>query len=200
MTLPSVDPEDGSVATETYHLPDPISGDVGKVLRPGDVELTLGNPGLIANLSDGATSNSAHIQSFNISLPMGRSNLQRLGSSFGFSKEVDFPVQVSVGVSAIMADIRDGQSLFTELYANNTHELIFRLREPNSAGAKAGDPQIAYIIKNAVLESESFSSSIGDNKSVDFSFTATVGGPEDVVNGLFISGTKCGSDEIRSAN
>ena len=200
LTTPAVDPEDGTVGTGTYTLPDPVSGSVGDILRPGDVELSLGNPALIANLSDSAGSNSAHIQSFNISLPMGRSNLQRLGSSFGFSKEVDFPVSVSVGVSAIMADIRDGQSLFTELYANNKHDLIFTLRKPNTAGAKQGDPQVAFIVKNAVLESESFSSSIGDNKSVDFSFTATVGGPEDITNGLFISGTRCGDDEIRSEN
>ena len=200
LSTPAVDPEDGTVGGATYHLPDPISGSVGDILRPGDVELSLGNPALIANLSDSAGSNSAHIQSFNISLPMGRSNLQRLGSSFGFSKEVDFPVSVSVGVSAIMADIRDGQSLFTELYANNKHDLVFTLRKPNTAGAKQGDPQVAFIVKNAVLESESFSSSIGDNKSVDFSFTATVGGPEDITNGLFISGTRCGDDAIRSEN
>ena len=200
LTTPAVDPEDGTVGTGNYTLPDPVSGSVGEILRPGDVELSLGNPALISNLSDSAGSNSAHIQSFNVSLPMGRSNLQRLGSSFGFSKEVDFPVSVSVGVSAIMADIRDGQSLFTELYANNKHDLVFTLRKPNSAGAKQGDPQVAFIVKNAVLESESFSSSIGDNKSVDFSFTATVGGPEDITNGLFISGTKCGGDDVRSAD
>ena len=199
LTVPSIDPEAGTAGTGTYTLPDPVTGDVGDVLRPGDVELTLGNPALMSNLSDSASANSAHIQSFNIGLPMGRSNLQRLGSSFGFSREVDFPVQVSIGLSAIVADLRDGQSLFTELYAQNKHDLVFTLRKPNSEGAKKGDPQVAFIIKNAVLESESFSNSIGDNKSVDLSFTATVGGPEDITNGLFISGTRCGEESIRDS-
>jgi hypothetical protein len=66
--------------------------------------------------------------------------------------------------------------------------LVFVLRKPDTAGAKKGRSQVAFMVKNAVLESESFSSSIGDNKSVDLSFTATVGGPEDITNGLFISG------------
>ena len=185
--LPSVDPDAGTVGAGTFTLPDAVKGSVGDILKPGDVQLILGNPALIANLTDGAQT-SAHIQSVNISLPMGRSALQRLGSSFGFSREVDFPVQVSVGVSAVMADIRDAQSLFTELYANNKHDLVFVLRKPDTAGAKKGRSQVAFMVKNAVLESESFSSSIGDNKSVDLSFTATVGGPEDITNGLFISG------------
>ena len=63
----------------------------------------------------------------------------------------------------------------------------------NIAGGSAvgtDNGQLAYIIKNATLDSESFSSSIGDNKSVDLSFTATVGGPQDTTNGLFISGTQ----------
>jgi len=190
LASPAVDPEAGTQGGGTYQLPDAVSGSVGDVLRPGDVELSLGNPGLITNLSDSASQNSAHIQSFNIGLPMGRSALQRLGSSFGFSREVDFPVQVSIGVSAIMADVRDAQSLFTELYANTRNDLVFTLRKPDSAGAKKGVPQVAFIVKNATLESESFSSSIGDNKSVDLSFTATVGGPEDTTNGLFISGAQ----------
>jgi hypothetical protein len=201
LTLPSIDPDAGTAATlgtQTYTLPDPVSGDAGDVLRPGDIALSLGTPALITNLTDGASANMAHIQNFNIGLPMGRSSIQRLGSSFAFSKEVDFPVQISVGLSAIMADVRDGRSLFTELYANNKHDLVFTMRKPSSAGAKQGDPQIAYIIRNAVLESESFSSSIGDNKTVDLSFTATVGGPQDITNGLFISGTRCGAEAIRS--
>jgi len=202
LSLPSVDPDAGTVGAGTFTLPDAVKGSVGDVLKPGDVQLILGNPALISNLTDGTTANSAHIQSVNIGLPMGRSALQRLGSSFGFSREVDFPVQVSVGVSAIMADIRDAQSLFTELYANNKHDLVFVLRKPDTGGAKKGRSQVAFMVKNAVLESESFSSSIGDNKSVDLSFTATVGGPEDITNGLFISGQEGSAlpHSVRSEN
>ena len=69
LASPAVDPEAGTQGGGTYQLPDAVSGSVGDVLRPGDVELSLGNPGLITNLSDSASQNSAHIQSFNIGLP-----------------------------------------------------------------------------------------------------------------------------------
>ena len=47
-----------------------------------------------------------------------------------------------------------------------------------------------YIVKGALLEGEAFSSSIGDNKSVDVTFTAQVGGPEDKARGLYVLGSR----------
>ena len=43
-------------------------------------------------------------------------------------------------------------------------------------------------MKNATLDSQNFSSSIGDNKTVDLTFSAQVGGPEDTTAGIFMSG------------
>ena len=42
--------------------------------------------------------------------------------------------------------------------------------------------------KKAVLDSESFSSAIGDNKTVDLTFSTQIGGPEQAGVGVFISG------------
>ena len=73
------------------------------------------------------------------------------------------------------------------LFNDETHTLAFTLREPNQFGT--GNIATIYTIKGAQLEGESFSSSIGDNKTVDLTFTAQVGGPEDTDNGIFISGS-----------
>ena len=53
---------------------------------------------------------------------------------------------------------------------------------------KDGAVAIQYIFKGARLESESFSSTIGDNKTVDLTFSAQVGGSDDPNNGVYISG------------
>ena len=45
-----------------------------------------------------------------------------------------------------------------------------------------------FTMKGATLDSQSMSASIGDNKTVDLTFSAQVGGPQDTINGLFISG------------
>tara|TARA_Y100000310_G_scaffold272665_1_gene287782 strand:+ start:11 stop:1246 length:1236 start_codon:yes stop_codon:yes gene_type:complete len=191
LATPSINPNDGTQGTARFSLPHANKGSVGEILRPGDIDVNLtagGATGLLANFADGAKT-AAHIQSFSIDLPLGRSLLQRLGNSFGFAREVDFPVQVSCSISAIAADLKAG-NLFNELYDNTKSDIEICMRAPTAGGAGAGTPQIRYMLKNVTLESESFSSSIGDNKSVDLTFSATVGGPDDITNGLFISGTR----------
>ena len=42
--------------------------------------------------------------------------------------------------------------------------------------------------KGARIDSESISSDIGSNKSVDLTFTTQIGGPEDTDHGVLISG------------
>ena len=207
MNTPAIDPSSATQGGATFNLPNPISGTVGEILRPGDMTIAFGNEGttagegnsatgLLANLVDSETANAAHIQSFSIDVPLGRSVLNRIGNSFGFSREIDFPITVNCSISAIVADLKNG-NLFNELYDPKKHNITIEMAKPSTAGGHEGADQLRYELKNVVLESESFSSSIGDNKSVDLTFSATVGGPEDTTNGLFISGTKCGEDGER---
>ena len=195
---PAINPSTAAQGTATCTLPNPVSGSVGQILRPGDIQVHLSDSaaaaergtGLLVNLADTATKNSAHIQSFNIDVPLGRSTINRLGTVFGFSKEVDFPIQVSVSISAIVADLKAG-NLFDELFLPSKNNMSISMKKP--AGDKKD--QIKYILKNVSLDSESFSSSIGDNKTVDLSFSATVGGADDNTNGVFISGTQIPNPE-----
>lgn len=209
MTTPAIDPDAGTQGAATFGLPAPVTGSVGEVIRPGDIQVLfagasdegLQGTGLLTQLVDDGGRTAAHINSFSIDLPLGRSVLQRLGNSFGFAREIDFPVQVSVSVSATVADLKAG-NLFEELYENTKHDIVLKMHKNAAGGSSAGvngQGQLSYVIKNATLDSESFSSSIGDNKSVDLSFTATIGGPQDTTNGLFISGTQCGINAIRGS-
>tara|TARA_Y100000310_G_scaffold283626_1_gene305744 strand:- start:3296 stop:4516 length:1221 start_codon:yes stop_codon:yes gene_type:complete len=197
LQTPAINPSNGAAGTGKFSLPTPVSGEAGYILRPGDIDINLtegGATGLLANMADAGGKTAAHIQSFSIDLPMGRSVLQRLGNSFGFAREVDFPVQVTCSISAIAADLKAG-NLFNELYDNTKSDIEVVMRQPSSSGPGAGTPQLRYMLKNCTLESESFSSSIGDNKSVDLTFSATVGGPDDSSNGLFISGSEVSTQQ-----
>ena len=167
-------------------------GDVA-ALRPGDIVINLSNASLISKQVSGATTNptvgSAHIQSASISLPMGRTTLQRLGSTFGFSKSLDVPINTTLSISAILSDLKEGK--LTDLICGcETKELEVVIYDPecNDCTTKDGNVAMRYIFKGARLESESFSSTIGDNKTVDLTFTAQVGGPDDPNNGVYISG------------
>ena len=47
---------------------------------------------------------------------------------------------------------------------------------------------IQYRMKGLKIDSQSFSSSIGSNKTVDLTFSTQIGGPKDEANGIFMSG------------
>ena len=121
-----------------------------------------------------------HVQSVSLSLPLSRTPIQRLGSKFPFARSVDFPVNVSLSASAILNDTQHN-NLSTAL-ENGAKQINITILDSNSHTA------IKYHLKEAKLDSESFSSSIGANKSVDLTFSAQVGGPTDSTAGLFMSG------------
>lgn len=171
-------------------------------LRPGDITLSLGTDGIAGGFQNlpkddprlenhdstqDYNDGSAHIQSFSIDVPINRSVIQRLGNTYGYSRVTDFPINISVSVNAILSDLKSG-NVADMLFDQEEHDLMFTMREPTQSGN--GPIALQYMIKGARLEGESFSSSIGDNKSVDITFTAQVGGPEDLNNGIFISGSR----------
>lgn len=151
-------------------------------LRPGDITLDLGDSAVITDLDDAAPGTAAHIQSFSMNVPFNRSSLERLGNNFAYAEEIDFPVQVTVNVSAIVADLKTAGSVYEELVSGTKHNLGVTFNN------KAGNPVMKYIIKGAEIESETFSQSIGSNKTVDITFSAQIGGPTDLSAGVFASG------------
>jgi hypothetical protein len=177
---PAVDQEAGTALTDQIELPSLTTG-ISSIaaLRPGDITVQISDldGDTVADLSgvDGA-----HVQSVSISAPFSRTPLDRLGSRFPFAREVDFPINVSMSISAIV---------------NET--TAYQLADKLDAGAKratvtlkdkAGDPAIVWTVSGAKVDSESFSTAIGSNQSVDLTLSAQVGGINDVANGLFMSG------------
>ena len=62
------------------------------------------------------------------------------------------------------------------------------MHEAKPDGTK-GKKAITFKVKNARLESENFTSAIGDNETVDITFSAQIGGSNDTENGLFMEGS-----------
>jgi len=221
--LPSIDMANGQVISDAwdggvkgscksdgctglYTLPAAESGYTGcgdvAALRPGDIVINLNNSSLLSRQVSGSSNNpsvgSAHIQSASISLPMARTTLQRLGSTFGFSKSLDVPITTTLSVSAILSDLKKGK--LTDLLCGcETKELSITVYDPDCMDCtnKDGAVAIQYIFKGARLESESFSSTIGDNKTVDLTFSAQVGGSDDPNNGVYISGKESSEATIK---
>ena len=120
-------------------------------------------------------------QSFSVNIPFSRTPLERLGNTFAYAEEIDFPIQVTVNISAIVADLKSG-SVYEELLNPTSKDLGVTFKR------KDGTDIMKYLIKGAQIESESMSQSIGSQKTVDLTFTAQVGGPKDTNAGVFVSG------------
>ena len=188
---PAVDQTAGTEFQKPITLPNPtedggITGTLGKAaitaLRPGDVTLDLtAIDGVSLVKLDG--DDGAHIQSASISLPLSRSPIDRLGSRFPFAREVDFPVTATMSVSAIVANT---QAANLASLLNSGVQTASVLVKDSTAGG--GVPAIQYTMKGLKVDSQSFSSSIGSNKTVDITFSTQIGGPNDIANGVFMSG------------
>lgn len=177
---PAINPSEGTQYSNNYTVENEyiVTGEASACLLPGDIEVDLGDASLLSTVTDTNTESASHIQSVSVDLPLGRTNMERLGNAFGYAKMLDVPITASISVSAILADKKSSsQSLFTELYAQNSSDLRIAFRKPSSEGSKKGDKQVEFTFNNAVLQSESYGMSIGDNRTVDYVFTTTIGDP-----------------------
>ena len=169
-----------TVAT-AYGLSGAFSTGVSTVtaLRPGDIVLSLSNPdGMI----DVAGANSAHIQSFQFTIPLSRTILQRLGNTFGFARVVNVPINMDITVSAIVSELKS-MNLFDELLTGTKTNFTIQLNDYNNVA------KVKYGISGALLSSETYSENLGDNQTVDLTFNLQLGGANDTGNGVFMSGS-----------
>ncbi|MGA0317678.1 MAG: hypothetical protein ACO3LB_08335 [Flavobacteriaceae bacterium] len=190
ITTPAVDPELGESLGTLVSIPW-ASGNAGTsdadlvtALRPGDITLDISNfqGDLLSSL---VGSDGLHVQSASLSIPLSRTPIERLGSKFPFARVVDFPVNVTLSVNAIV-NTMEAQNLANMISGcgeNNRRDVSLSLKEcgQNKTGMN-------FLLKGCTIDSESYSSSIGSNKSVDITFSTQIGGTRDVNNGVFVSG------------
>lgn len=195
-TIPAVFPSDGSRVTGWYYSlsnatsnPDPGSGDLTiSALRHGDMTLTIFNSGLTTEYAElGATPSpvSGAVQSYRFSYDLRREDLQKLGTRFIYSKEVQYPLSVSCSINGLVRDLNTGD-LSTFICNDNSYDIELNIKKP---GCEATRPVICkYRLLGAKLDGQSYSLGIGNNKTFTLDFSRQVGSPTQNV-GLFLSGT-----------
>ena len=154
-------------------------------LRPGDLVLTLPNSDGIADINGNG---QAHIQSFSFTLPLSRTVLQRLGNTFGFARAINVPINMDLTINGIVSEL-ESLNLFDKLGSPTAQTLAISLRDSSSA------QKIVYTIKGAIFQGESYSENLGDNQTVDLTYSVQIGGANDANNGLFISGSYNGTTQ-----
>ena len=157
-------------------------------LRPGDITISLKKSSGAEEDLPGAKVSNAHIQSYNISFDLARTPIQRLGNRFAFARPIDFPISASFSFDAILADLTTG-TISDLIDCDEDYEAtVFLKNVPDCNKPKIKETVMSYTMKKLKLESQSFSSSIGDNKTVSLDFSCQIGAPEQSDVGVFMSG------------
>ena len=180
---PAVNQVNGAALTNTVTLPSATSG-----VSTVTIDISNFNGYSLSDLDP--SGDAIHVQSASLSLPLKRTPLRRLGTKFSYARAVDFPVKATLSVKAIVNEIT-AQNIANVLNStavgsgniNSQQNVTLSLKGPDGASNR-----IIYVLRGCTLDSESFTSAIGSNKSVDLTFSTQIGGPNDLVNGIFVSG------------
>ena len=211
---PAVGTTDGSPVGMTVKLPKPVTDlstndrDTISTLRPGDITVTLAKQTAGSNTSTtvpraldggsnmanpdyaGASINDAHIQSYNLSFDLSRSAIQKLGNKFSFARAIDFPISASLSIDAVLSDLTTG-SLANIINCDDKFDARITLKNPKCYAGSHDDKVVCnYVLKGLKLNSQSFSSDIGSNKTVTLDFSTQIGGPDQFEHGVFMSGAR----------
>lgn len=189
LQTPAVDPST-SVRLSTWNFGLPIGqaivagiGTQFYALRPGDISLNFPtNAGFLVPLSG---QNQVNVQSFNLSIPVGREILNKIGAPLGFSREIQFPLNATLQLRALQTELLPGS--FDQLYCNDQfYNMSIRMRQPSCGGT--GLDAIVLGFNQAKVSNISFGNTIGGDSTVDVSLTSQLAGALST-NGITFSGS-----------
>ena len=180
---PGVNPVDGTIFTGTRFLLPSATSMTGvgipTALQPGDIMFQMTG-------AMGFKNADLKVQDFSLSFDLSRTPLQKLGTKFAFSREIDFPVTATLEVNADVGDLEDGN--LADLLCNNPeYNFEIVLSQPGCGATKP--PAMIYQFKGAKLVTQNFTSNIGDNASMSATYEVQIAGPQDLSKGVFISGS-----------
>lgn len=185
LASPAIDPVTSiPITTWTASIPpgQVITGGF-PALRPGDIQLSFPtSAGFLVPLSG---SNSVNIQSVSLSVPISREIINRLGSAFGFSREIQFPLSCSMQIRALQTELNTGS--FSNLYCDDrTYSFKVRLMQPGCPGSTTAEA-IVLNMNAAQITNVSFGNTLNGNGTVDISTSAQLAGATSLA-GITFSG------------
>ena len=189
--LPSLD-SNGSRVNGTFSLPDfddtsNVTNNVS-VFKPGNIVLDLSQYAL-SGFGIDTSSASLNAQSYSLSIAMQRDSLKKLGNTFEFSKEITFPINYSLSVDVLVSDLVVGNMLTMVTGKDVSFDVSISHIKPGTENSSLGRITGArYTAKSTLLESMSFSSSIGANKTATLTFGGQISSPQDATKGILMHG------------
>ena len=188
---PAIDADGGRADSGLFSLGAPSTGSMNLlVLRPDDVIVSFDTNNISSGSGSGGDKlGGTHfgdicLQSCSIEVPLSRGNIECLGKERAYAKPLQFPINVTMSMSAILKNFAAGalEHVLTGTAGDNKATISVTVKND------AGTPQHYFQLKNAVLDSQNFSIGLDDNETVDMTFSAQIGGVSTTTDGLFWTG------------
>lgn len=166
-----------------FTLPPASSGLAGQVptVRPSEIVVSLAN-------TIGYSVSDLHAQRYTVAFNLNNQRLNQLGSFYPYGIVPQFPVEVTMSVTANWGDLVTG-SLGSLTCNDQDFTVSATLLSPSCLGAPSGSVLAQYTLVGAKLTTEAATLAYADVTSpLTLTFTSTIGGPTDSSHNLYISG------------
>lgn len=115
-----------------------------------------------------SSSSNPILQNLNISLDFTRTNLYGLGSNYVFDRKLEFPINATIDLQALVSSVSSG---FISGMLNNESDYDFDIAFSNPTNIKATG---FYKFKNAKLENFNYSMQVNDVMNFSASFSVEI--------------------------
>ena len=185
-TTPAVNPYNSArINNWTFTLPvgDAQTGvNTLPILKPGDIVMSIPNSAGFGSYVSGDY--AVNIQSFTLSVPIARQRILKLGSPFGISNEIQFPVNCTLSMQAVQTDLQENS--LDQLICNDSQkDVAILLRKAGCNGT--GAPAINLQFNRAYTTNYALNQTIGNNATVTIDMNAQLAGATNT-DGVVFSG------------
>ena len=187
---PSLNKNGGRADTGQYMLGTPSTGKMNVlVLRPEDVSLSFSKEEFAFG---GTDIGDMHVQSASIEVPLSRTPIEALGSAKAVAKPLDFPINVTMSVSALLKNFSAGQidKILTGNAGNEVTDITLKVK------GETGQHAHIYTFHDATIDSQGFSQGLDDNETIDLTFSTQIGGSNQTGQGFFYSGENATQPDV----
>jgi len=187
---PSLNKAGGRADTGQFMLGTPSTGNMDVlVLRPEDVTLSFSKESFAFG---GTNIGDMHVQSASLEVPLSRTPIEALGSAKAVAKPLDFPINVTLSVSALLKNFDEGQidKILTGNAGNEVTDITLKVNGESGATAHI------FRLHDATMDSQGFSQGLDDNETIDLVFSSQIGGANQTGQGFFYSGQNAVQPDI----